>query len=133
MAEVHGKYEIAKADDTAQNLFGWASVAISKDGTDVVDSEDDIVDIADLEAAAYDFVLDARGSGEDHNGEPIDGELIESMVFTPDKIEALGLAKGALHQGWFLGFHVPDRDAYERAKKSKTAFSIEGTAVREPV
>lgn len=130
---ISGEYAIAKADDSLQNVFGWASVAVAKNGATVVDGEGDIIDVADLELAAYDFVLDARGSGEDHNGEPVDGQLIESVVFTEDKVAALGLEKGALPLGWFVGFHIPDRGAYERTKTSKAGFSIEGRAVREPV
>lgn len=131
MEQVSGEYRVTKADDEDQNIFGWASIAVHKDGTTEVDADDDIIDIRDLELAAYDFVMDARGSGEDHNGAPADAVLIESMVFTPEKIEAMGLPVDTVPQGWFVGFHVPDADAYLRAKSEKAAFSIEGTAVRE--
>lgn len=130
--QLQGSYEVAKADDDAQILFGWASVAVTKEGDEVVDAHDDVIAIEDLENAAYDFVLKSRASGEDHAGQT-DGEVVESIVFTEEKLEALGLAKGALPLGWWIGVHIPDRESFERAKTAKQMFSIEGTAVREEV
>ena len=130
--DLHGEYVVKSADDADQNIFGFASVSVHKDGTVEVDHQDDIIYMRDLELAAYDFVVEARGSGEDHNGLDADAVLIESMAFTTEKMEKMGLAPDALPQSWWVGFHIPDRAAYERAK-DKGAFSIEGTAVREPV
>lgn len=128
---VSGEYRVAKSDDVQQNIFGWASVVVKTDGTVVTDHHADLIDPVDLEAAAYEFVLDGNGSGEDHNGEPVDGRLVESMVFTPEKLEAMGIPEGTVPLAWWLGFHIDDADAYARAKTSKSAFSIEGTAIRE--
>lgn len=124
--------EVAKANDERQILFGWANVAVAKNGETVVDSHDDSIAIEDLEMAAYEFVLKSMGSGEDHAGE-VDGQVIESMVVTEDKLDALGLAKGDLPLGWWIGVHIPDAESYQRAKREKQMFSIEGTAMREPV
>ena len=129
-AAITGVYRVAKADDSLQNVFGWASVAVAKDGTTILDLHDDLIDPVDLEVAAYDFVLSAGTSGEDHAGET-DARLVESIVFTPEKLEAMELAKDAVPLAWWVGFHIPDRAAYERAKSAKSAFSIEGEAVRE--
>lgn len=127
---IRGNYEVRKSSDELQNVYGWASVAVHKDGTIELDAHQDVIDPEDLELAAYQFVLDAGGSGEDHAGE-VDGHLIESVVFTDEKLEALGIAKGTVPTGWWVGFHLPDPAAYERAKVGKTMFSIEGTAFRE--
>src|SRR5262245_66296618 len=40
---------IAKADDSQQRLFGWASIAVMKDGTPLLDLQGDVIDINDLE------------------------------------------------------------------------------------
>lgn len=131
--EMSGAYRVAKSNDDQQVVFGWANVAVRKDSTQVLDYHDDIIDPADLEAAAYDFVLMSRASGEDHAGQ-VDAECVESVVFTVEKARAMGIPDGILPEaGWWLGFYIPDRDAYDRARTSKSMFSIEGTAIREPV
>ena len=128
-----GEYDIVKSDDTQQIIFGWANIAITKSGDQTLDAHSDLIDAYDLEVAAYDFMLNARGSGEDHAG-TVDAECVESIVFTKEKAAALGIPEGLLPEaGWWVGFHIPDRDAYLRAKAEKSMFSIEGTAVREPV
>lgn len=140
---VKGEYTVAKADDTAQNVFGWAYISISKDGEEVVDHSGEVIDIDELEKASYDFVLRSRVSGEDHDGGEVDGQLIEAMVFTDEKLEALAKdetgevddvalqsLRKSLPLGLWVGFHISDRQAFERAKSGKGAFSIEGTAER---
>ena len=62
-----------------------------------------------------------------------DAVLIESIVITKEKLAAWELPADALPLAWWLGFRIEDADAYERAKTVKTSFSIEGTAVREPL
>lgn len=132
-AVLDGAYLVAKADDEQQIIFGWANVAVTKTGEQTVDHHADMIDPAELEAAAYDFVLNARASGEDHLGD-VDAVCVESIVFTKEKAAALGIPDGVLPEaGWWVGFHIPDRDAYLRARTQKQMFSIEGTAVREPV
>lgn len=124
--------QIAKADDVQQRLFGWASIAVHKDGTQLVDLQGDAIDIEDLEEAFYEYVKEAGGMNVRHDG-PVRGVLIEAMVFTPEKIAALRLPPDSLHQGAWVGFHVPDRADYELIKSMKCfMFSIEGTGIREP-
>lgn len=122
--------KLTKADDSLQTVFGFASIAVLADGAPVTDAHGDQIALADLEVAAYEFIGNGGVSGEDHAGDT-DGVIVESMVFTPDKLEALGLAKDALPGAWWVGVYLEDRAAYERAKTSKTAFSIEGKAERE--
>lgn len=127
------KARIVKLDSERQHIFGWASVAVAKDGTPLEDFQGDLIDTAELEQAAYQFVLDARESGVMHQGEAV-GQMIESFMVTPEKLEALGLAPDALPQGWWVGFHLPDQAAFAKVKAGDyAAFSIEGTAIREPL
>lgn len=51
----HG-LRIAKSDDERMLAFGWASVAIRVDGEQIEDWQEDMIDPADLENAAYRFV-----------------------------------------------------------------------------
>jgi len=128
-----GQYEVVKANDAAQVILGWASIAITKDGEQTLDAHSDYIDSDDLEAAAYDFMANARVSGEDHLGE-VDAICVESVVFTKEKAAALGIPEGILPEaGWWVGFHIPDPQAYARARDEKRMFSIEGSAVREVV
>lgn len=139
---VKGEFDVAKSDDEQQNLFGWAYVAVDKSGDQVVDHSGESIDVDELEKAAYDFVIRSRTSGEGHSGD-VNGVLIEAMAFTDEKFEALAKDAGgdvdqdaldalrkALPLGFWVGFHVPDREAFERAKKDRGAFSIEGSAKR---
>lgn len=131
---------ISKRDEDAQQVFGWASV-VSKDGKVVLDSQKDIIPIEELEKAAYDYVLreDGRVGGVMHErvekfgGEPRQASrMIESMVFTPEKIEKMGLPSD-FPQGWWTGYQVDDPEVWSDIKKGKHAyFSIHGRGRRTP-
>jgi len=130
-------FDTVRKSDVDQVVFGWANVSVAKDGTEVVDSQGENVPIEDLETAAYLFTMAFRESGEDHQGEAL-GTLVESVVYTPEKQAAMGLEKNAagewpLHQGWWVGFHYPDRAVYDRIKNTKHMFSIQGRSLRVPV
>ena len=125
--------KVLKFDTERQYVFGWASVAIAKDGTQVEDLQGDMIDVEELEDAAYAFALEFRDTGAMHKGDAI-GKMIESFVATPDKLEAMGLAPDALPQGWWVGFHVQDVQAFGKIKKGDyQGFSIQGSALREPI
>lgn len=128
-----GSYRVTKANDEDQLVFGWANVSVHADGDIEVDAHGDSIAPDTLAKAAYQFVVDARASGEDHAGDA-DAVLVESMMFTAEKCDALGIEKGVVPEaGWWVGFHIPDAEAYERAKTEKTEFSIQGTARRVEV
>ncbi len=57
-------FNLTKSDEEERLVFGWASVAQRTDGETVVDWQDDIVDISELEQAAYDFVQFYREGSE---------------------------------------------------------------------
>jgi len=121
---------VVKISEEQQLVFGWANVAIRKDGEQVTDSHDDQIDPEDLELAAYMFTLQFREMNEVHT-EVSKGRLVESFAVTPQKLEAMGLAKDALPQGWWVGFYVDDADVWEKVKKGEySMFSIEGSAAR---
>lgn len=124
---------IAKVDMERHLVFGWANVAVRKDGEQIVDRQDDVMDMADLEPAAYQFNLDFRKTGEMHKG-GAKGDLIESFVVTPEKLAKMGLAQDALPQGWWVGFFVPDDAVMKRVHDGTyKMFSIQGRALREEV
>lgn len=125
-----GTFRIKKSDSEKMQAFGWASVAVTVDGEQVDDWQDDMIDPEDLENAAYQFVQFFRDGGEMHARYGV-GRLIESMVFTPEKLAALGIPEGTVPIGWWVGFQVTDPDVWEKVKSGEyQMFSIEGTAVR---
>lgn len=111
--------------------FGWASVAATTTGEAIEDLQHDVIDIDDLECAAYDFVEIYREGGEMHERGGC-AVLIESIVFTREKRAALGIPEHALPDGWWIGFRVTDAAVWEKIKAGQyLMFSIEGEAVRE--
>lgn len=126
--------EIAKKATAQQLVFGWLSMALDESGAPVIDHEGDVIPAAELEQAAYDFVLYSRVAGEMHEAIGI-GRLVESMVFTPEKTKALGIPDGVLPQaGWWVGFKIDDPEVWQKIESGEyRAFSIGGTADREEV
>ena len=130
--------DVTKRDDDEQLVFGWAMFAEDPDkpgsGELHVDKQDDFITPEDLENTAYEYVLTSRSGGVMHAVKGT-SELVESVVFTPEKLEKMGLPQDAVSAGaWWLGFRVNDEDAWDLVKRSKLlSFSIEGTAVREVV
>ena len=119
---------ITKFDPDQQLIFGWASVA-SRLGNLVVDKQGDVILPEDLEKAAYNFVLYARKHGDMHDRVGT-GRMIESMVFTKDKQEALGINIGKV--GWWVGFKVDDDELWDAHKRGeRPEFSIGGTGTRK--
>jgi Putative phage serine protease XkdF len=122
---------IAKADDTQRRLFGWASIAVRKDGTPLLDLQGDVIEISDLAEAWYAYVQESGELNFLHK-EHCAATLIEAIVFTPDKLEALGLPPDALPLGAWVGFQVDDLADYQVIKeRGYFMFSIEGEALRE--
>ena len=120
---------VLKIDAERQYVFGWASVAVRKDGAQIEDLQGDLIDPDDLEEAAYQFTLHYRGTGEMHAGDPV-GTLIESVVITKEKLQAWGLADDALPLGLWVGFHIPDPAIFAKVKRGDyNMFSIQGNAV----
>jgi hypothetical protein len=120
--------EIKKVDADRQLVFGWASV-VEKNGQVVIDKQGDIIPVEELETAAYDFMLNG-GDGGDMHERPGVAKMIESIVFTKEKQQALGIDIGLV--GWWVGFKVTDADLWKAIKSGdRPEFSIGGSAVPE--
>jgi hypothetical protein len=132
-AQMHGS--ILKSDDDKRVLWGWASV-VTENGVPVVDTQGDIIAVDDLVEAAQGFMVDARKGGFMHmqkNGEAIRiGEVVESMVMTKARQDALGIDLG--REGWLIAMKIHNDDVWKAAKDGTlAAFSIGGRGVRVPV
>lgn len=137
------KVVITKLDDDNHIAFGWANVPIDKDGI-VTDSQGDQIDLSDLEENVYLFNLLFREGDEMHT-EEVKAHLIESMIVTPEKIDAMATRDGkvdtdiktalekGLQTGWWAGWYVPDDDVWAKVKDGTyKMFSIGGMGTREP-
>jgi len=129
---------IAKVAVEEHLVFGWAYVTNMPTGEQVLDNSDEYILIADLELAAYDYVMASRAASllhtqfADVDGAPL-AECCESMMFTPEKIAALGVPENVLPLGWWVGFKVHDQALWEAIKSGDVrAFSIGGTAMKNP-
>lgn len=117
-----------------QIVFGWANVTVQEDGTTPFDWQGDIIDTDVLETAAYNYVLAHGLANQEHECCTECGWLVESMMFTKEKMAALGIPEGTLPEGWFVGFYIPDPDVYAKVKDGTyNMFSIEGYARRIPL
>ena len=128
-------YTIKKTDEDKRLVFGWANVATRANGEVIQDWQGDIVEPEDLEESAYKYVLDFRDGGEEHiRGLRKKCRMVESVVFTEEKLKAMGIPLGIVPLGWWIGFYVDDDEAWEKIKNGTyTQFSIEGSGQRHPV
>jgi 2'-5' RNA ligase len=126
--ELHGN--ISKVDKDRQLVFGWVTIA-EEDGKPLVDLQGDVISEDEMERMAYQYVLDCREAGEMHERVGI-GKLVESMVFTREKQQALGIDLG--HVAWWCGFHISDPEVWKKVKDGTyKAFSIHGKGIREKI
>ncbi len=129
---ISGRFKIQKADDDKRLAFGWASASATINGETVEDCVGDIIEIEELEQAAYKFVELYREGGEMHERGGC-AVLVESVIFTPEKMAAMGIPEGTVPAGWWIGFKVTDDDVWAKVKDGTyPMFSIEGEAVRVP-
>lgn len=127
------KFRIMKSDDEKMLAFGWASVSMRVDGELVTDWQGDIIEPDELEDAAYEYVRLYREGGEMHERGVV-AVLVESAVFTGEKMQAMGIPAGTLPVGWWIGFKVLDRGVWKKVKDGTyQMFSIEGEAERVEV
>jgi len=127
-------FKIASTNDEKRLAFGWSVISRTADGQEVWDLQNDAIDPDELEALAYRYVKLYRDSGELHNGSHGKAVLIESVVTTLEKQQIWGIPSGVMPVGWWTGFYVIDDDVWEKVKTGEySAFSIEGSAVREKV
>jgi hypothetical protein len=123
--------QISKYKDDDQLVFGWASVAKDATGVRPLDWQGDLIDAEDLEPAVYKFNTDFRESNDMHQKDSVNGTLVESVMFTKAKMEAMGIPEGTVPEGWWVGFKIADPVAYQKVKKGiYKMFSIEGSGQR---
>ena len=129
------QFTITKSDDDRHLVFGWANIAVAADGRRIEDLQKDVIDPEELENAVYKYVLEFRDGGEEHI--PTlrkKASLVESVIFTKEKMQAMGIPEGIVPEGWWIGFYVKDDDAWKKIKNGTyKMFSIEGKAVRVPI
>lgn len=131
-SELDATVDIEKTDAKKGLVFGWASV-IKKNGVVVSDLQGDQIESdEDMENAAYDFTMSSRVGGEEHVRKGV-STLIESMAFTDEKCEALGLPDD-FPRGWWVGFKITDKEVMKgMAAKRYTQFSVHGVGKRTPI
>ncbi len=118
---------ILKANDEKRIAYGWASI-VEKGGKPVIDAHGDVIHPDELSRAAQAFVKSDRAAKVMHAGKQV-GEIVESIVFTKDIQDALGIDLGLV--GWFIGMHVPDEATWKAVKDGVyKAFSIGGKGKR---
>lgn len=128
-----GKAEIVKIDEDQRTVFGWAYITHDEHGQLNVDKSGEYIDDpGELETAAYDFVLESRSGGREHgrndSGPVVHSTMIESVMFTPEKLEKMGVPEGVLPVGWWVGFKVHDDDTWQGVKDGRwKSFSIHGS------
>ncbi len=136
MAEGEFRAEIRKIDDERRLVFGWASIVDPQNEIEkklLVDLQGDAIALDDLENAVYAFMENSRAADEMHEKDHV-GKCIESIVFTPEKIEALGLEPDALPLGWFTGWHIDDDNVWKKVQEGRyKMLSIRGVGTREPL
>lgn len=131
--EVRKTFELKKYDDERGQAFGWASVSEDAGGNLVFDGEEDAITPDELEKGAYAFVRNARVASDSHDPATIGvGTLIESMFFSKEKQELLGIS---VPVGWWVGFQIHDDDlrASLREEGGHSMFSIGGMGARKEI
>ncbi len=130
---IKSRFRIMKSDDEKMLAFGWASVSMRVDGEPIEDWQGDIIEPGELETAAYEYVMLYGEGGEMHERGGV-AVLVESIVFTEEKMQTMGIPAGTLPVGWWIGFKVLDKDVWEKVKDGTyQMFSIEGEAERVTV
>lgn len=126
-------FDVYKAREAEQLVSGWANISVNADGSIPLDWQDDVIAPETLEKAAIGFMLNYRESGVMHEGGPV-GTVVESIVFTKEKQEAIGIPEGVVPQGWFITVKVHDPEVFRKVTDSTyKMFSIQGTCRRAKI
>lgn len=133
--EVEVQGEVVKLDEDKRQAFGWFYVSREKDGTTKRDHSGEHAPIEEVEKAIYRYLRESRRQGEMHVRKGQDypvGELIEAVVFTPEKKRAMGIPDGVLPDGVWGGFQVNDEVVWKGIKAGVyPMFSIAGKGKRK--
>ena len=127
-------FEPVIKDNSQHLLFGWAYIAKDKNNEQMIDHSGEFVkeaDFVDLETAIYAFNMAFRDSDIRHSC-VAKGTLVESMVFTKEKMEKMGIPEGIVPLGVWVGFHFSDDEDWNEIRKmSSPMFSLFGSATKE--
>lgn len=123
--------DITKATDEGL-IYAWASI-VEEGGQQVVDVQGDIIPVAELQKAAHSFMSAGREVGEMHSVITGIGKFVESMVFTKDLQDTLGIDLGKV--GWLVAMKVdPASPQFAKVKSGEyKALSIGGRGKRASV
>ena len=114
-------------------VSGWANVSMYANGKPPMDWQDDVIPTDVLEKAAIDFMLDYRDSGVMHQGTS-KGTVVESIVFTKEKMAAIGIPENTVNEGWFITVKIFDKETFDKVVNGTyRMFSIQGRIQRLPV
>lgn len=126
-------FDLYKARESERLVSGWANVAVNADGSIPLDWQGDVISPEMLEKAANNFMLEYGESGVMHDGDSV-GTVVESIVFTKEKQEAIGIPEGTVPMGWFITVKVHDDETFAKVKDGTyKMFSIQGKCRRVKV
>ena len=118
-----------KVDEAQQIVYGWAGQYLDEHGRLLEDLQGDMIDPAEVERAAYQYVLEKRESGVMHEGKTV-GHIVASLVTTPDVVKAF-FGDVKVPVGWLIGVKYPDKEVFKKVVSGELAmFSIQGNADR---
>ena len=127
------EFDIEKTDEDQRLVFGWLSVAKDENGNSILDLQDDVIDPEDLEKAAITYALESREAGQSHIKTTGIGKMVMSIVTTKEIQKAIGIPKGIVPEGWFIGYKIIDDETWDLVKSGDyKGFSIGGTGKRVP-
>ena len=135
--ELHAN--IIKVDAPRRMFFGWSYIA-KRDGEQIEDHSGDVIDTPEavdaLENAFYRYALDSRAADDGHQVFGV-AKLVEQVVFTPEKIEKMGLHESTPIGVW-SGYYAPETEDGDRLLDAVQtgrykALSIVGRGRREPI
>lgn len=127
------KTPIVKTDAKRGLVWGWASVSAKSDGSPLVDRDGDTIPTDVLQDAMLGFMEDYRAGGVMHEGDA-EGCVVESLVVTAEKLEAMGVPADvakSIPEGAFIGLKLdPQSETFKRVESGELGmFSIYGKAL----
>lgn len=135
--ELEIRVEKIQQDSADPNyFFGWGYVC-EKGGERITDVSGQTVPLEELEKSFYKMMLDYRAGRELHKNEDAVANaatVIEGVIFTPEKCDAMGMTKNAdghheVPYGAWLGFTVHEAGVKEKILSGEyAALSIGGFA-----
>lgn len=124
---------ILKLNEEKRIAFGKASTVTDAAGLEIFDHQGHAIPVHELENAAYEYVLEYRAASNSHKPGTIGkGRLIESVVMTKEKREAMGLPAGPVF--WWVGHKLDDDELWGLVKTGEyKELSIGGSGFLDDV